>query len=220
MNEIDNLAKIIWNYMVLNQTLKKADVILALGSNDIRVADRAAELYKKGYAPYIICSGGIAHTNDINATGWDKSEAVVYKNHLLELGVPEEKIILEVDSKNCQENVLFTKKLIHDRNLNFKKLILVQKPWMERRMYATFRKNWPELSFTITSPLLSYEKYMDSSKKEIFLNVMVGDFQRIKEYPKYGFQIEQEIPDKVWQAGQKLIGLGYDKYLLKKTSNL
>jgi hypothetical protein len=87
-------------------------------------------------------------------------------------------------------------------------------------MYATFRKNWPELSFTITSPLLSYEKYMDSSKKEIFLNVMVGDFQRIKEYPKYGFQIEQEIPDKVWQAGQKLIGLGYDKYLLKKTSNL
>jgi hypothetical protein len=58
MNEVDNLAKIIWDYMVLNQKLEKADAILALGSFDLRVADKSAELYKENYAPYIICSGG------------------------------------------------------------------------------------------------------------------------------------------------------------------
>jgi uncharacterized SAM-binding protein YcdF (DUF218 family) len=215
MNEVDNLAKIIWDYMVLNQKLEKADAILALGSFDLRVADKSAELYKENYAPYIICSGGIAHTDDINATGWDKSEAETYKERLLELGIPEEKIIIENEAKNSGENAILTKKLIQEQNLNFKKLILVQKPWMERRMYAVFKKQWPELEFTITSPLLSYEEYMNNPRKDILINLMVGDFQRMKEYPKLGFQIEQEIPDVVWQAGQKLISLGYNKYLVK-----
>jgi hypothetical protein len=44
--------------------------------------------------------------------------------------------------------------------------------------------------------------------------VMVGDLQRIKEYPKLGFQIEQEIPKDVWEAWEELVKLGYIKYLL------
>ena len=44
---------------------------------------------------------------------------------------------------------------------------------------------------------------------------MVGDLQRIKIYPKKGFQIFQEIPDDVWQAYKQLVNLGYDKHLIK-----
>jgi hypothetical protein len=44
---------------------------------------------------------------------------------------------------------------------------------------------------------------------------MVGDLQRIKFYPALGFQIEQEIPDEVWQAYEKLVELGYDQHLIK-----
>jgi hypothetical protein len=43
---------------------------------------------------------------------------------------------------------------------------------------------------------------------------MVGDLQRIRIYPGRGFQIEQEIPEDVWQAFGKLIELGYDKHLI------
>ena len=69
----------------------------------------------------------------------------------------------------------------------------------------------------MSSPVMSYEDYMNSKdvSKEVFLNVMIGDFQRIKEYPKLGFQIEQEIPDNVWYSFQELVKLGYDKYLIK-----
>jgi uncharacterized SAM-binding protein YcdF (DUF218 family) len=215
MEQVDKYAKMIWEYMLMHQKLEKADAILALGCFDIRVADRAAELYKENYAPYIICSGGIAHTEDVNATGWDKSEAETFKDRIVEFGVPEEKIFIENNSKNSEENVKFTRNLIRDKDLKFKKLLLVQKPWMERRMYATFKNFWTELEFTITSPLLSYEDYMNITKKDTYINVLVGDFQRIKEYPKLGFQIEQEIPDEVWQAGQELIKLGYNKYLVK-----
>jgi hypothetical protein len=42
---------------------------------------------------------------------------------------------------------------------------------------------------------------------------MVGDLQRIRIYPSRGFQIEQEIPDDVWQAFEKLVELGYDRHL-------
>ncbi len=44
---------------------------------------------------------------------------------------------------------------------------------------------------------------------------MVGDLQRIKIYPQKGFQILQEIPQDVWQAGGELIKLGYDEHLVK-----
>lgn len=43
---------------------------------------------------------------------------------------------------------------------------------------------------------------------------MVGDLQRIKEFPKLGFQIEQDIPSDVWEAFEALVARGYDKYLL------
>jgi len=55
---LDDLAKILWDYNNLNQPLKKSDAILVLGSNDIRVAQRGAELLLQEYAPLIIFSGG------------------------------------------------------------------------------------------------------------------------------------------------------------------
>jgi hypothetical protein len=44
---------------------------------------------------------------------------------------------------------------------------------------------------------------------------MVGDLQRIRNYPDRGFQIHQDIPENVWQAYEALVLAGYDKYLSK-----
>lgn len=44
---------------------------------------------------------------------------------------------------------------------------------------------------------------------------MVGDLQRIAVYGKNGFQIPQDIPEKVWHAYEQLVALGFDKHLLK-----
>jgi hypothetical protein len=63
---------------------------------------------------------------------------------------------------------------------------------------------------------MSYEEYVNNGaiSKEDIINVMVGDTQRIREYPKKGFQIEQDIPDGVWAAYQRLVELGFDKHLV------
>lgn len=45
---------------------------------------------------------------------------------------------------------------------------------------------------------------------------LVGDLHRIKMYPKLGYQINQDIPDDIEMAYQKLISLGYTHHLLSE----
>ncbi len=212
MGIVDKFAKIIWDYHQMQQKPEKADCIFVLCSLDTRVAERATELYKQGFAPYILFSGGFgALTKDL----FEKPEAEVFADIALEAGVPSEFIITESTSTNTGENILFSKKLLGELNYNFNKFILVQKPYMERRTYATFKKQWPEKDFIVTSPKLSYEEYMDNPAfKEKTLHIMVGDLQRLIEYPTRGFQIPQEIPSDVLDAYQQLVDLGYTKHLI------
>jgi len=212
MNEVDVNAKIVWDYMLMHHELRPADAIFVLGSNDTRVAERAADVYLAGYAPYVIFSGGFG-----KAVEFDKPEAEVYAAVAQMRGVPADKIIKEDKATNTGENVTFTRELLGKLNLHPQSLILVQKPYMERRTYATVRKQWPEVDVIVTSPQIPYEKYADPTyfaDKDRFINVMVGDLQRIKEYPARGFQIPQDIPAEVWDANEKLVRLGYTKYVL------
>ena len=46
MNDVTlALAKKLWDYHHMNHALEKADCIFVLGSHDLRVAERAAQLY-------------------------------------------------------------------------------------------------------------------------------------------------------------------------------
>lgn len=211
MKNVDQLAKIIWDYMLMHQELSPKDAIFVLGCNDTTVPERAAELYLQGYGEYVICSGGNGKD-----TRFTKPEAEVFSEIIIAKGVPKEKVIIENKATNTGENILFTKKLLEEMNLDIRSFILVQKPYMERRTYATFRKQWPETECVVTSPQVSWEEYTkDPEFKERCIETMVGDLQRIREYPKLGFQIEQEIPENVWKAWEELVALGYKKYYLK-----
>lgn len=84
------------------------------------------------------------------------------------------------------------------------------------------KKQWPELNFTVTSPQSTFEEYIqyyqNSSELRVddFINIMVGDLQRIDLYGKNGLQISQNIPDCVWDAYNTLVKDGYDKQLIKE----
>ncbi len=213
MESVDHYAKIVWDYLLLNQELSHADCILVFGSSDTSPAHRACDLYQQGYAPIIIFSG----SHGANQTLL-KPEAEIYADIARERGVPDEAVLIENKSRNTGENTSFSKKLIEDKKIPHRKIILVQKPYMERRTFATFKKQWPEPEILVTSPQVSYEEYTTNPiyrPKEKTINRMVGDLIRISEYPKLGFQIEQEMPENVWQAGQELLKLGYDEYNLK-----
>ena len=210
--EIIKLSQIIWKYHLLNQNLKKCDAILVLGSNDTRVAEYAAQLFLKKWAPKIVFSGGVGKLTE---GMFGCSEAKFFSKIALERGVPKDKIYLEELSTNTGENIEFTKKLITKQGLNIKNILLVQKPFMERRSFATFKKKWPEINLCVSSPQIKFSNYANEIlTMEDIINVMVGDLQRIKEYPAKGFQIHQDIPPSVLQAFEKLVSMGFNKHLI------
>lgn len=206
-------AKTIWDYHQMNIPLQKADCILALGSQDTRVAERAAEIYLQGWAPLLIFSGGVGRiTKDL----WTETEAELFAKIALQKGVPRENMLLENRSANTGENISFTRQLLQEKGLDPTSFILVQKPYMERRAYATFQKQWPGKTVYVTSPQLSFENYpTDQFPLEQVINIMVGDLQRIRIYAEKGFQVAQRIPEEVWNAYERLVDLGFDRQLAK-----
>ena len=204
-------ARKLWDYHHMNHIPEKTDVILVLGSHDLRVADRGAELYLQGWAPILIFSGGLGNvTRDI----WKDPEADQFARIALDKGVPAEAIFIENQSTNTGENILFTQKLLQDKGLDPQRFLLVQKPYMEKRSYATFKKHWPDKELIVTSPQISFEEYPNEEiPLERVINIMVGDLQRIRIYPAKGFQVPMEIPDDVWAAYERLVVAGFNKHL-------
>lgn len=208
-------AKIIWNYHHLNYSLEKSDCIIVLGSHDTRVAERGAKLFLEGWAPLLLFSGGLGN---LTKGLWDEPEADKFANIALKMGVPANKILIENKSANTGENIRFSYNLLKEKNISVSKLILIQKPYMERRTFATFMKQWPgqKVKIIVTSPQINFEDYPnDNIKMDQVINIIVGDLQRIKEYPAKGFLIYQEIPAEVWNAYEKLVSLGFDRHLIK-----
>jgi uncharacterized SAM-binding protein YcdF (DUF218 family) len=211
--EILKAAKILWDYLKLNQPLKRSDCIIAMGSHDLRVAEYAADLIVKDWAPLLVCSGGLGRlTREI----WHESEAAKFAKIAMDAGVLKNQILIEDRSSNTGENILFSKSLLEEREIKIKSAILVHKPYMERRAYATAKYYWPDLEVVAASPQISFEDYATSEIpiSEI-IQIMVGDFQRILVYPVKGFQIPQEIPDEANEAFKFLVNRGYIQYLVE-----
>jgi uncharacterized SAM-binding protein YcdF (DUF218 family) len=210
------LAEKIWHYHQLNHQLSKADVILVLCSHDKAVAERGAELLLDEWAPLLIFSGGLGA---ITKNLWHDSEADQFAGVAVEMGVPREKILIENKSTNTGENILLTRQLLAEKQIDPGKFILVQKPYMERRSYATFKQLWPEKEVLVTSPQASFNDYLNryanqALSKGQMVSIMVGDLQRIKLYPEKGYQIYQEIPGDVWAAFEELVNAGFDQHLI------
>lgn len=211
--EIHSLSKLLWDYHHMNHALVKSDIILALGSHDLRVAERASQLYLEGWAPILVCSGGLGN---LTSGIWTESEADQFAAIAIKMGVPESVVFVENRSTNTGENILFTEKLLSEKGINPESFIVVQKPYMERRSYATFKKHWPHKSVVISSPQISFENYpTEDIPVDRVIEIMAGDLQRIREYPAKGFQIPQDIPHNVWNAFERLVELGFDGHLIK-----
>ena len=93
----------------------------------------------------------------------DEPEAERFARIAMNMGVPRENILIEKNSTNTGENVQFTRRLVEEQGLDLQTFILVQKPYMERRAFATFLRYWPDKRLIVTSPGLASASAASSS---------------------------------------------------------
>ena len=213
---IRELSELIWDYHLMHHPLQKSDCIFALGCHDEGVAIYAANLFNEGWAPWLAISGGVIFDGNQSAIDKKITEAEYFRDIAINKGVPKEKITIENKAANTGENFQFTGELLDQLGLSFQKFIVVQKPYMERRTYATGMAQWKNKELILTSEKISFHDYLQKGiPKDRIINTMTGDLQRIKLYPSRGFQIYQEIPPNVWEAYEELVTYGFDKRLVK-----
>ncbi len=208
----DEAIRILWDFHHVGHTLAPCDLIFVLGSNDARVAEYAAELYHRGLAPYIVFSGGAGRFTQ----GWQLTEAEIFAKAAQTKGVPSEAILLENKATNTGENIRFSRQIIREAGKpEPSRILALQKPYMERRTLATLEAQWPGPTFLVSSPALSFDAYLTETLTRPFvINAMMGDFQRIIEYPKQGFSTPQHITSEALEAFRYLTQSGYTTQLL------
>lgn len=211
--EIDRLARIVWDYHLMKMPLTRSDVMLVLGSNDLRVASYSARLYREGWAPLVVFSGGLGN---LTRGKWLRPEADCFAEAAMTEGVPREVIRIENRSTNTGDNILFSKALLESEGIRPESILLVHTPYSERRDYAAFKNFWPSPRFSVSSPPLSFDDYIQGEiTRNWLISIIVGDLQRIHLYPGKGFQIPQKIPTPVWDAYETLVSIGYTDYLIQ-----
>lgn len=218
-DEALSLARVIWDYHQLHQAPIPGDVIVALGTNDLRVAEFAAALYWRGFGATLACSGGVAHQDDLLATGWEKTEAEMFADVAERCRVPRERILLETRSTNTSENLRFTRALLDESGIRPGRIVIAVKPFMQRRVWATLAVVWPEIAATLASPRMTLDEYFTPElDPEKIVNIMMGDLQRLWIYGQRGWSAPQVIPESVQAAYRRLVELGFTKHLIRTPS--
>ncbi|MFE0024973.1 YdcF family protein [Amycolatopsis sp. NPDC059021] len=202
----------LWRYHDLRHELRVSDVGIGLGSHDLGVATHTAELFRDGRFPRIVFTGANAPTT---VERFPRGEAVHYREHALQLGVPGDAILLEPEARNTGENITFTRRLLAENGIAVETVTLVSKPYQQRRAYATCKKLWPEVDVRCASRPLPLDDYIDTiGDADRVVTMLVGDTQRITEYAKRGFAVPQDVLESVQDSYRRLVAAGYTRRLI------
>ncbi|GGJ46736.1 YdcF family protein [Streptomyces brasiliensis] len=209
-------AQRLWDFQQMGHEPRPCSVAIGLGSHDLGVADTTADLYHRGMAPLVVFTGATSRTTHERMP---RGEAEHYRERAIELGVPERAILVEPNARNTGENIRFSRALLEQRHVPVSSVLLVSKPYEERRAYATARKLWPDVEWVSASTPMTLPDYVDSiGDARLVVDMLVGAQQRLMIYPRQGFMIEQEIPDGIRAAYERLRDEGFTSRLVPETA--
>jgi len=126
-----------------------ADAIVVIGGD--HKPERVwwtVDLYKRGYAPVLIISGG---TVVFEGDEWI-TEAEMMRRYARIWGVPDEAIILEERSQSTVENAQFCQEICSSRG--YQTILLVTSPYHSRRARRTFRDELGTGTTVLVQPAL------------------------------------------------------------------
>ncbi|MCI3222541.1 YdcF family protein [Streptomyces sp. NP-1717] len=200
-------ARKLWDFHQMHHEPRPCSVAVGLGSHDLGVADTAVDFYRRGMVPLIVFTGATSRTTEERMP---RGEAIHYRERAITLGVPAASVLVEPQARNTGENIRFSRALLAEADVTVSSVLLISKPYEERRAYATARKLWPEVEIVSASTPMTFDAYVDSiGDARLVLDMLVGALQRLMIYPKQGFMIPQPVPDDVAAAYGRLRQEGF-----------
>lgn len=196
-NQLKEAIEIFFNYLKIEDQPEKSDAIFILGGSSLEPVKRAAQLYRDGYAQKIsfISTGGRFGGEKV----WGIPENDKYRELLLELDVPEGAIV----SKGLTANTLAEAKaaipFMKEKGISPKQVILVSRPIHQRRAFATFSQQYPEVKY-LNCPA---DEALDMKDPENAKR-LVAEAERLLDYSKKGDIEKQKIPIEVLKAAAKI----------------
>ena len=137
---------------------EKADIIFVPGNGYSQMAERAAQLYAKKYAPFVLPSGkysisagrfGGVLTGQKRYNGEYQTEWEFLKDVLMKNGVPADAVLKEDQATFTWENAKFSRKVTDQAGINIRKAIICCKNYHARRALMYYQRAYPDAEFWV-----------------------------------------------------------------------
>lgn len=189
----------ITNFVFVEDNPQKVDAIFLPGGSHPEQPEYAAELYKQGFAPIILTSGGVSvkkqkfngvkSKTDIYNKDY-KTDCEFLTDALCINGVPMSAIYGEYKSGHTRDNAFLSRKVVDENGLKIKTAIIVCKAFHARRCLMLYQMAFPDTKFYVC-PVVCMGITKDNwYKSEQGIDRVLGELSRcgnqfvgdIKEY--------------------------------------
>lgn len=149
---MNDILQSITDFIFVQDEPVPADVIMAVGGSLPEAAEKAAELWKAGFAPYVLIGGKYSIKSErfpgpkSKADIYDKpyeTEYDFYLDVLLKNGVLASAVIGENRSSFTRQNAEYAKVVLEDHAISAERILLVCKSFHARRCLMFYKSSFP-----------------------------------------------------------------------------
>lgn len=154
----NRIIKDITNFIFVEDEPQKADAIFLPGGSHPEQPEYAVELYHKGYAKWLIPSGGVSVKRDkwpgVRSkadiyNGDYQSDCEFFTDVFIKNGVPSDVIVGEDKSGHTRDNVFLSRMVVYEKGIEIKTAIIVCKAFHARRCLMLYQMAFPDTKFYV-----------------------------------------------------------------------
>lgn len=185
--------KDITDFIFMDDTLEKCDIILIPGTSKSAITEKAAELYRAGYAPYVMPSGlyssslGRFAAENIDNSRYAGEYATDFeycKHILMENGVPESAILREDRATNSMENAMYSAQAVKDAGIEVKRAIICCQAFHARRAFLSYACHFGDTELIVVPTATQGSTKDDWFKSEKGYKKVLGEVAKCGVYFK------------------------------------
>ena len=148
----------ITNFIFVDDKPQKVDAIFLPGGSHPEQPEYAVELYRKGYAKWLIPSGGVSVKRDkwpgVRSkadiyNGDYQSDCEFFTDVFIKNGVPSDVIVGEDKSGHTRANVFLSRMVVYEKGIEIKTAIIVCKAFHARRCLMLYQMAFPDTKFYV-----------------------------------------------------------------------